>query len=124
MSETILLISKSDEAYRQLLLESDGYSVQRRDAQEARVLLRSERFRLALITTERGLDATLAFCEELKQLDEGMRVVVLAQRAEYLPPHPCVDALIREQYSPGKFLATVRKLMDGTVAEPKSSASP
>ena len=123
LNENILLIAKVDEAYRQLLLESQGYTVRRLDEKQARIVLRSERFRLAMITTERGTAATLALCEELKSFDSEMRVAVLAQRAEYLPPHDCVDALIREQYSPGKFLATVQKLVEGRPLTLKDDSS-
>ncbi len=113
MSQNILFIAKSDEAYRQLLLESEGFTVRRINPQEARVALTAERFPLAVITTEHGPRETIEFCRELKSQAPNMRVLVLAQRAEYLPPDQCIDALIREQYSPGQFVAAVRRLLNG-----------
>ncbi len=76
--------------------------------------LRSARFDLVLVPTDDGVDATLACCEQIKSIDPRICVGVIAQRAEYVPPHPAVDAVIRQQYSPERFLATVRKLLDGS----------
>ena len=113
MSQNILFIAKTDEAYRQLLLESEGFTVRRIDPSEARAVLSADQFPLAVITTERGPQSTLEFCRELKSFAPMMRVLVLAQRAEYLPPDTCIDALVREQYSPGQFVAAVRRAMNG-----------
>lgn len=113
MSQNILFIAKSDETYRQLLLESEGFTVRRIDPQEARATLTTERFPLAVITTEHGPQETISFCRELKTHAPYMRVLVLAQRAEYLPPDQCIDALVREQYSPGQFVSAVRRLLNG-----------
>jgi DNA-binding NarL/FixJ family response regulator len=114
-----LFIAKTDETYRQLLLESEGFTVRRIDPNETRSVLRTERFPLAVITTERGPQATLEFCRELKSQAPTMHVLVLAQRAEYLPPDSCIDALVREQYSPGQFVAAVRRAMNGEKPAPE-----
>lgn len=114
MSSAILLITSSDRALRKPLLQSQGYTVEMTSIKAAAGALQNGRFDLALLTTEDGVGATLACCEQVKSLAPNMRVAVIAQRAEYLPPNPAVDAIIRQQYSPERFLATVRRLLDGS----------
>ena len=114
MSSTILLVTSHDRALRKPLLESQGYKVEMISSEAVADSLQRARFDLVLIPTDDGVNATLACCEQIKRIDSKICVGVIAQRAEYVPPHPAVDAVIRQQYSPEKFLATIRNLLDGS----------
>ena len=122
MGAAILLVTSNDRALRKPLLESQGYKVETRPSESVAETLRSAHFDLVLLPTDDGVNATLACCEEIKRHAPEMRVAVIAQRAEYVPPHPAVDAVIRQQYSPERFLATVRRLLDGSALERSYSA--
>jgi len=105
-----------DDTFRKLLLESQGYRVEAAAAAAASTLVEREHFQLALLATKGDAKETLELCVKLKRQDPRMRVAIIAQRTEYVPASECVDAVIREQHSPGRFLAAVKKLVDG---EPK-----
>jgi DNA-binding NarL/FixJ family response regulator len=113
LRQKILYIAKSDETYRQLLLESEGFTVRRVDPRDARCVLTTDTYPLAVITTEDGLQETVELCRDLKTHAPTTRVLVLAQRADYLPPDRCIDFVIREQYSPGHFVSAFRRLLNG-----------
>lgn len=115
MSANILLVTTDDETHRRPLLESQGYSVQAVSAANAEQGLIDANFDLALVPTEPGVDAVLELCRNLKSKNPQLRVAVIAQRAEYVPADSCVDIVIREQHSPGRFLAAVKKLVDASL---------
>jgi CheY-like chemotaxis protein len=115
MNENILLITGHDDTYRQPLLEAQGYSVQRVQIGQAFDALSTTTFQLVLVTTEKGIAETLGFCEHLKATYPNLHVGVLAQRAEYIPISSCADVVVRAQYSPAKFLAAIKRLLDGKV---------
>lgn len=124
LSEKILLITALDETHRQPLLESQGYIVRTARIDDALRQLESDDYQLILVPTERGSAETLEFCEQLKNRFPELCIAVIAQRAEYIPLSNSVDAVIREQHSPGRFLAAVKKLLDiGSGNEQSFSAS-
>ena len=112
LNENILLITGNDDTYRQPLLEAQGYSVRSVDIEHANASLDSGNFQLVLVTTESGVAETLEFCRRLKANNPGLRVGILAQRAEYIPAGGCADIVVRAQYSPAKFLAAIRRLLE------------
>ena len=114
MNGTILLVTSNDRALRKPLLQSQGYTVGSVPREAVVEALRGVGFDLVLIPTDDGVDTTIACCEQIKRILPKICVAVIAQRAEYVPPNPAVDAVIRQQYSPERFLATVRKLIDGS----------
>ena len=120
MSAKILLITAVDETHRQLLLESQGYLVQTAAHEDVPKHLSEDDYQLALVSTENGVAATLAFCETVKSNFPDVRIVVVAQRAEYIPANDFVDAVIREQHSPGRFLAAVKRLIDAGNSQQQS----
>jgi hypothetical protein len=108
----ILLVTGRDDTHRKPLLESQGYEVVITPIEEVTGILLCRRFALALISTDGGVDATLDCCEKMKTVAPGIRIAVIAERAEYVPPNTAVDAIIRQQHSPGRFLAAVARLLD------------
>ena len=112
MTESILLITSVDETFQKPLLENEGYRVRVAAARNALEVLQSEEFRLVLVTTETSASDTIELCVQIKTVHPAMRVAVLAQRAEYIPKNACIDAIIRSQHSPNKFLATIRTLVE------------
>lgn len=120
MSATILLITALDETHRRPLLESQGYSVQVASPPEASKFLNATRYDLALIPTENGVAATLEYCAQMKRILPELRVAIIAQRAEYVPPGDSADAIIREQHSPARFLAAVKRLLETSAMDGKS----
>jgi DNA-binding response OmpR family regulator len=117
VKEGILLVKSVDDTFQQPLLETAGYQVQITTPDDALSSLNEGAFRLVLITTESSVPRTLDLCGQIKSTYPNLRIGLLAQRAEYIPKHECIDAIIRTQYSPNKFLATIRHLMDGQLAE-------
>jgi hypothetical protein len=117
VNENILLITGNDDTYRQPLLEAQGYFVLPVQIEQALDVLNENAFQLVLVTTESGIAETLSFCEQLKALHPTLRVGILAQRAEYIPPNGCSDIVVRAQYSPAKFLAAVKRLFESTRSE-------
>ncbi len=113
MNANILLITGNDDTYRQPLLEAQGYGVHPVHIDQAFDVLKEKPFQLVLITTESGIPETLNFCEQLKNAQPDLRVGILAQRAEYIPPNHCSEVIVRAQYSPAKFLAAIKRLLDG-----------
>ena len=122
MSASILLVTAMDVTFRKLLLESQGYRVEAVSADSANSLAAKEQFRLALLATDGGTQATVELCEGLKRLNPAMRIAVIAQRSEYVPASEAVAAVIREQHSPGRFLAAVKKLVEGDADQLFSTA--
>ena len=120
MSAKILLITVVDETHRKPLLESQGYMVQTAKPDDIERELGRNEHQLALIGTDNGVAATLEICERMKNLAPELRIGVIAQRSEYVPANSCVDAIIREQHTPRKFLAAVKKLAD--VPEPNDQS--
>jgi hypothetical protein len=112
LNGNILLITGNDDTYRQPLLEAQGYSVRKTQLDQASTVLRSEAFQLVLVTTESGIENTLAFCIDAKTAHPSLRVGILAQKAEYIPLHSCADIVVRAQYSPAKFLAAIKRLLE------------
>jgi hypothetical protein len=112
LNENILLITGNDDTYRQPLLEAQGYSVRRTTIEQAFLALGIGSVQLVLVTSENGIDTTLAFCEQLKAAYPSMRVGILAQRADYIPSRSCADIVVRAQYSPAKFLAAVKRILE------------
>jgi CheY-like chemotaxis protein len=110
----ILLITVLDETHRQLLLESCSYKVTVARSDEAVARLVEETYQLVLATTDDGVDTALKVCATVKKSFPDVKVAIVAHRAEYVPATACADAVIREQYSPGRFLAKVKKLMEAS----------
>lgn len=108
----ILLITSSDDTYRKPLLEADGYEVHTVDINDARPVIGSELYHLVLIGTELAGNTMQEFCQQIRRTRPGVKIGVLAQRADYIPAEDCADVVIRSQHSPGKFLATVRRIVD------------
>jgi DNA-binding response OmpR family regulator len=117
LNENILLITGNDDTYRQPLLEAQGYSVQATRMDQAMTALDAKDFQLVLITTEHGISETLAFCERLKAARPNLRVGILAQRAEYIPVNTCADVVVRAQYSPAKFLAALKRILEAAPSD-------
>ena len=117
MNENILLITGHDDTYRQPLLEAQGYSVHATRIEQAMNALNGNTYQLVLVTTESGIPETLDFCEQLKAANPNLRVGILAQRAEYIPPNTCSDIVVRAQYSPAKFLAAIKRLLETTESD-------
>lgn len=113
MSAEILLITAADHTFRKLLLESQGYRVETVSPNTAGSYVQGKQFKLALLSTDGGIPSTLELSGTLKKVDPEMKIAVIAQRSEYVPLDGAVAAVIREQHSPGRFLAAVKKLMDG-----------
>jgi DNA-binding response OmpR family regulator len=119
----ILLITKADVAYRQLLLESEGYKVTRISPREVSGVFQAGSFQLALISSELGVERTVDICEDLKTADPEVCVAVLAQRADYFKARACVDAIVHDEYSPGEFLSRVKTLIAGDRNRGESAAN-
>ena len=113
LSANILLITTADDTFRKLLLESQGYRVETASTEAAHSVVAKGQFHLALLSTDGGAQATIPLSKKLKEVSPATRIAVIAQRAEYVPPSESVEAIIREQHSPGRFLAAVKKLVDG-----------
>lgn len=113
MNGKILLVATVDEAYHQLLLESQGYSVQKARMDEALGLVGGEAYDLMLVTPEGEMVSVLEFCEQAHKKCAEMKIVLIARRAEYVPSTGAVHAVIREQSTPGRLLATIKKTIEG-----------
>ena len=122
LNANILLITDADETHRQLLLESAGYSVQRVGTPSAEKHLHVGNYQLILLSSDDGIGSTLELCVRLKAIAPEARVAVIAQRSEYVPASPDIDIVIREQHSPGRFLAAVKKLVEAPRAQTFSAA--
>ena len=112
MRMKILLVTAKDDTHRKLLLESQGYEVELAPIADACDRARLNELALVLIPTDSGIENTLACCEKIKGAAPEIRIAVIAERAEYIPPNAAIDAIIRQQHSPGKFLTAVRRLLD------------
>jgi CheY-like chemotaxis protein len=117
VKEKILLVTSVDDTFQQPLLQNEGYQVHITAAEDALSCLRQDEYRLVLITTETSVPKTIELCEQMKSDYPNLGVALIAQRAEYIPSSHCIDAVIRSQYSPQKFLAAIRRLIDGKMAE-------
>jgi len=117
VKEEILLVTSVDDTFQQPLLQNEGYGVQVSKVEDALAFLKQGEFRLVLITTEASVPKTIELCEQMKAAHPDLRVGLIAQRAEYIPSNHCIDAVIRSQHSPQKFLAAIRRLIDGHMAE-------
>ena len=112
LSSKILFVTGTDDTFRKPLLETQGYTVRTANIDNALRQLSMEKFKLALITTEHGITRTIVLCEQLKSAQPELRVGVLAQHSDDIPS-TCVDIVLRMQYSPAKFLAAIRIVMEG-----------
>ncbi len=74
--------------------------------------LRQQLYQLVLATTDDGVETTLRVCANVKAEFPETKLAIIALRNEYIPNEQAVDVVIREQYSPGRFLAIVKKLME------------
>jgi hypothetical protein len=122
VKERILLIASVDETYRKPLLETQGYQVDSANITNAEESLRSATYKAVLLATDVDGIALLDLCGRVKKAQPHARVGVLAQRAEYIPPNDCIDAIFRNQHSPGKFLSALRTLMSLSPGEKPSNA--
>jgi DNA-binding response OmpR family regulator len=102
-----------DDTFRKPLLESQGYRVEMVTPVAAEDALRKRHFQLVLLSTEMGARETLDLSARLLRIDPQVSIAVLAQRTEYVPGSDSVAVVIREQHSPGRFLAVVKKLLNG-----------
>jgi DNA-binding response OmpR family regulator len=108
----ILLVTPGDESYRGPLLAAEGYAVAlAHTLAAARQILEGGACELVLVTTDEGILTVFSFCEQLKILSPRTRTAILARWSEYVPQSDFVDAVIRMQYSPAKFLAAVKTLI-------------
>ena len=112
MSAKILLVTANDDTHRKPLLESEGYDVELDSIDDACKRAYLNQFALVLIPTDSGIDNALACCEKMKAAAPGTRIALIAVHAEYVPQNAPLDAIIRQQHSPGRFLAAVRRLLD------------
>jgi DNA-binding response OmpR family regulator len=112
VKKKILLITSSDDTYRKPLLEADGYEVHTAGINDARPIIGSELYNLVLIGTELAGATMQEFCQQIRRTRPGVKIGVLAQNADYVAADDCADAVIRSQHSPGRFLATVRKIVE------------
>jgi PleD family two-component response regulator len=117
LKERILLITSNDDTYRKPLLETQGYEVRSIDPQEAEDAVQYEHFDVVLFTSDGDLHKLFQFCAKLKKARPRAKLGVVAQRSEYVPGNECIDAVFRNQHSPGKFLAALRKLIDSGPGE-------
>lgn len=111
MSAQILLVTALDETHRKPLLESEGYVVTTVRREAAVEELRVSKYQLVLLEKEGDAADTIGFCESLKREQSGLKIVIIAQRADYVPTSAAIDAVIRQQHSPRIFLNAVRKLL-------------
>ncbi len=121
MRARILLVTKMDDTHRKPLLESQGYFVELSTALSVFDRLGENRFHLALLSTDDGAEETIELSEALKSHFPRMRIALVAQRAEYVPPSVAIDTVIRQQHSPGKFLAAIKRLIDTATEGEESS---
>ncbi|MGZ4789571.1 MAG: hypothetical protein ACXVZX_13725 [Terriglobales bacterium] len=112
MRGKILLVTALDDTHRQLLLQSQGYAVVVVRHAEVLECLRRERYQLVLTTTDDGMQAVTDVCAKVREHFPDVKVAVVAQRSEYVPGQDCMDAVIRQQHSPAKFLSIINKLME------------
>ena len=112
LNTRILLITDLDETHRQLLLESQGYEVQLSRMENALEQLQAEDYQLVLVPTENREMAAFDFCKHLRRQFPSLRIGLIAQRAEYIAASEAVDAVIRIQHSPAKFLSVIKRLVD------------
>ena len=124
MKGRILLVTTIDEAYHQLLLQNQGYEVDKAARVEAITKLERDGYQLVLITPEGTVEKSLAFCNEVKKSGPQARIVLIARRAEYIPPNDWVDALTREQSTPQQFLSIIRKTIETEVEKGRAAAVP
>jgi CheY-like chemotaxis protein len=121
VKERILLITSMDDTYRKPLLETEGYQVHAVPPGEADQKLTSEQYEVVLIATNADGPGMLDFCTKVRNVQPAARIGVVAQRSEYITPNDCIDAVFRNQHSPGKFLAAVRKLINLSPGEKQIS---
>jgi hypothetical protein len=109
----ILLVTSTDDAYRRPLLEAQGYAVRKVGTLAAAgYALTEEDYSTVLLVSEGNLLDILSFCSVLKGKTPRPRTALLAGFTENVPNDAAVDAVIRTQHSPGKFLAMVRILTE------------
>ena len=121
MRAKILLVTKMDDTHRKPLLESQGYFVEFTSIEVVFARLAENRFHLALLSTDDGAEEALRLSDRMKAEFPSMRIALVAQRAEYVPPNDTIDAVIRQQHSPGKFLAAIQRLIDAATDGEESS---
>jgi DNA-binding NtrC family response regulator len=120
----ILLVTTVDEAYHQLLLKAQGYDVEKSNRKEADKVLSSDNFDVVVVTPDGNVEDTLAFCDETRRRHPRMRIVLIARRAEYVPPNSAVDAIIREQSTPAKFLSTIKTTLESPAEKGQAATIP
>jgi DNA-binding response OmpR family regulator len=108
---SILLITGTDDTYRRVLLESQGYAVTAAQADEALSVLLREEFHFVLVTSGVGLPNASAFCDAVRLRRPKLRIGVVARRGEHVPLERCADVVIRSQYSPAKFNGAINTVL-------------
>jgi DNA-binding response OmpR family regulator len=106
------MVTSSDATHRHLLLEASGHDVNVTSAHLVPILLREEKYDLALITLQEHGSNIVPLCERIKRDRPDMMVAVIAQESEPVPHTSAIDAVIRSQQHPGQFLAAVATLLD------------
>ena len=107
----ILLITHLPELHYDSLLRQRGFEVvSAGNLSEGLTLWRPFEFNLILIVVGDDVEAPIAFCDEVKQLDANQKVAFVSGWHTYIPPAACPDDVIRREYDPARFIQKVTEL--------------
>lgn len=97
---------------RALMLRMRGYDVETaRDLKEARMMLSRESCHLVIVDVGHFAAPGLEFCEEMKQLYSGLKVLMQAEDGVFPLTHGCPDRVVPKQEGPHRFVMEVERVL-------------
>src|SRR5689334_12979865 len=97
---------------RALMLRMKGYDVDTAgDLDDARIKLTEGKYHLAIVDVGHFAAPGLKFCEEMKQLHHGLKVLMQAEDGVFPLAHNCPDRVVPKQEGPLRFVTEVERVL-------------
>src|ERR1051326_3832457 len=98
---------------RALMLRMQGYHVDTAaDFNAARAVLAGARtYDLIIVDVGHSADEGVAFCEEIKKQNSGLKVLMQVDGHLYLDRNSCPDQVVTKQEGPQHFVTEVERLL-------------
>jgi DNA-binding NtrC family response regulator len=114
-SRTRILLVQGDatvQHLRALMLRMKGYEVETAgNLHEARVKLSERPYHLAIVDVGHFAGPGLAFCEEMKRLHHGLKVLMQAEDGVFPLVNSCPDRVVPKQEGPHYFVQEVERVL-------------
>ena len=97
---------------RALMLRMKGYDVDTAgDLDEARIKLTEGKYHLAIVDVGYFAAPGLEFCEEMKELHHGLKVLMQAEDGVLPLADRCPDRVVPKQEGPHRFVMEVERVL-------------